>query len=355
MGYPKQQRAAFDVFAGWGASIPSDAFRVTDEDAGELMDIIREADFGSPLWSANGYEICAADFSESSNATVLYAGTPVGFYEGSCLWIAAEHRRKGLSTPLILAAVLDRSSAGVVTVLPRDVDMQGYSKAGLAAHRRAFKVLWQAGCDPRAALAQYQQWGIELTHGVNEMESVKTKHTHTGVTVQEVVGVFGASGGAQYTVVVPAGTRCAKLEGGSAPWVVDDLSFIGNTRSLLYRDADIYGIRVDETDITEIAEAGSAPLIVTSAFGSWSPNVPAGMVGVYAAEHGVRTAPKTHWLIDQAEYQAINRKPAIDGKTEDFVIDRTRHQRVSNDGTFGVGAAEVSAAPTVRADDSPQP
>lgn len=85
------------------------------------------------------------------------------------------------------------------------------------------------------------------------MKSVSTPHVATGVTVEELKVTFGPTGSHfKYDVTVPAGTRCKKLDGGSNPWVVADISFIEDKRSILYSDADIYGIRVPEDKITDI-------------------------------------------------------------------------------------------------------
>lgn len=84
------------------------------------------------------------------------------------------------------------------------------------------------------------------------MKSKPTPHTHTAVTSQEITTTFGATGGLQWPVTVPAGTRCRKLEGGSNPWVVSDLGFIADKGSLLYWDADHYGIRIQEEKLTDI-------------------------------------------------------------------------------------------------------
>lgn len=86
------------------------------------------------------------------------------------------------------------------------------------------------------------------------MKSVKTPHTHTAVTAEELAVTFKPSGSRiGYDLVVPAGTPCVKLEGGSAPWVVDDLTFIGDTRSILYHDASHHGITIDESKLTNIS------------------------------------------------------------------------------------------------------
>lgn len=85
------------------------------------------------------------------------------------------------------------------------------------------------------------------------MKSTPTPHVATGVTLEEQTVEFGASGSRfRHTVTIPAGTRCRMLDGGSEPWVVADLSFIADKTSLLYHDADIYGIRVPEAAIGDI-------------------------------------------------------------------------------------------------------
>lgn len=85
------------------------------------------------------------------------------------------------------------------------------------------------------------------------MKSRPTPHVATGVTIEELTVTFAPGGSCyKYGVTVPAGTRCKKLDGGCNPWVVADLSFIEDKRSILYSDADIYGIRVPEEKITDI-------------------------------------------------------------------------------------------------------
>jgi hypothetical protein len=147
----QKREAAYNAFLGHGCTMPSDAFAVTDEDAEEILELLREADPAAPVWEAGGYSICTAEDSESSSVLLFYDREVVGFYEGSCLWIDAAHRGIGLSTPLILAAAIDRGG-NQPTVLPRDVEMHGYSVAGLAAHERAFDAFWAASGDLPAAL-----------------------------------------------------------------------------------------------------------------------------------------------------------------------------------------------------------
>jgi len=84
------------------------------------------------------------------------------------------------------------------------------------------------------------------------MKSTPTPHTHTALTSEEITTTFGATGGPQWTVTVPAGTRCRKIEDGSDPWVVSNLSFIPDKHSLLYWDADHYGIRIPEEKLTDV-------------------------------------------------------------------------------------------------------
>lgn len=85
------------------------------------------------------------------------------------------------------------------------------------------------------------------------MKSTPTPHVATGITAEELKVTFGPTASHfKYDVTVPAGTRCKKLDGGSAPWVVDDLSFIEDKRGIMYSDADIYGIRIPEDKITGI-------------------------------------------------------------------------------------------------------
>lgn len=81
------------------------------------------------------------------------------------------------------------------------------------------------------------------------MKSTRTPHTHIGVTTEEITSIVGPG---RYSVTVPAGTRVHKLDGGSDPWVVDDLGFIADKRGIVYSDADIYGIRIPEAKITNI-------------------------------------------------------------------------------------------------------
>lgn len=81
------------------------------------------------------------------------------------------------------------------------------------------------------------------------MKSTPTPATHSGVTTEEITTTVGP---VKFSVTVPAGTRCRKLDGGSDPWVVSDLGFISDKGGILYWDADIYGIRIPEDKIQDI-------------------------------------------------------------------------------------------------------
>ncbi len=84
------------------------------------------------------------------------------------------------------------------------------------------------------------------------MKSRSTPHTHTGVVSESFLAKVGPSG---YEMQVPAGVACKKLDGGSEPWVVSDLSCVPGPRNgILYSDADIYGIRVPERLVGDIVE-----------------------------------------------------------------------------------------------------
>jgi hypothetical protein len=128
---------SFLEFAGPGIDHPSDSMRVTD---GEAADIL--AKLAAEVWSPQlptrslrnaGYTI--RHTRSGFNTALFRVGRIVGFYAGSYLWIAAEHRGKGLSTPLILAAAEQRGGS----IMPPDVVVQGYTPAGLAAHRKAHR------------------------------------------------------------------------------------------------------------------------------------------------------------------------------------------------------------------------
>jgi hypothetical protein len=87
------------------------------------------------------------------------------------------------------------------------------------------------------------------------MKSQLSPCTHVGETNAELTIEFGASGSKlKHTVTVPAGTKVGKRDSGSDPWIVDDLSFIENKTSILYHDADHYGIRIPFDSVVNVRE-----------------------------------------------------------------------------------------------------
>jgi GNAT superfamily N-acetyltransferase len=150
---PEEDRAvARAAFLGAGGEMPAPVYAVSDDEAQDILDILRSVADRRPIWSSGVYTIAVDDYSESSSLVLSHRDEIIGFYEGSCLWLDERHRGKGLSTPLILAAATERSRDSRPTVLPTDVDCHGYSPAGLAAHEKAFTKLWGAGYDLRVAL-----------------------------------------------------------------------------------------------------------------------------------------------------------------------------------------------------------
>lgn len=140
------------AFLGGGSETPAPVFAVSDDEAQDILDVLRAVDDRRSLWSSGGYTIATDDYSGSSSLVLMHQDDLIGFYEGSCLWIDERFRGKRLSVPLILAAAMERSKDRRPTVLPSDVDCHGYSPAGLEAHDAAFARLWQANYDLRAAL-----------------------------------------------------------------------------------------------------------------------------------------------------------------------------------------------------------
>jgi len=119
------------------------------------------------------------------------------------------------------------------------------------------------------------------------MKSTRTPHVAVAYLEATTKLRFSPSGSSlTHEVEVPAGTRCVKLDGGSRPWVVDDLSWIPRSlggQSLLRHDAEHYGIRVPEDLLLGEFKAGApAPQYVVMEIGAvgemigclagWGPN-----------------------------------------------------------------------------------
>jgi hypothetical protein len=87
------------------------------------------------------------------------------------------------------------------------------------------------------------------------MQSIKTAAKATGVTAKKMNVKFSACGSRfsfKYNVAVPAGTRCIKIDESALPWAVDDLDFIEDKTSLVFSEADTYGVRLADKDITDV-------------------------------------------------------------------------------------------------------
>ena len=77
--------------------------------------------------------------------------------------------------------------------------------------------------------------------------------THSAHTSEELTLVIRFDDSKfQCSVTVPKGTACRKLDGSSDPWIVFDLSFIQDKRTILYSHAKIYGIRIPEEKLENI-------------------------------------------------------------------------------------------------------
>lgn len=199
-GHQRGRAAAYFRFLGAGAEMPSDAFTVSEDDAREILEVLSGISSGSPLWERGPYLIEADPDSESSSIVIRRGRDIIGFYEGSCLWIAEECRGLGLSVPLVLAAALERSSR-LPTVLPQGVEMHGYSVAGLAAHDKAFDLLWRMDCDVRAALMMCAGPAPRRPHDAAELGDdelvallVQRGEDVTADRVAEVRALLSASG-----------------------------------------------------------------------------------------------------------------------------------------------------------------
>lgn len=125
----------FEAFAGPGIHRPSDMMRVSESEARALLPGVIAQDWQAPVFVGadrhGGYIV--GNGTETWSTGLFHAGALVGFYAASSLWIAKAHRGLGLSTPLILAAAAHRGG----TILPPGVVFQGYTAAGVAAHRSA--------------------------------------------------------------------------------------------------------------------------------------------------------------------------------------------------------------------------
>lgn len=99
--------------------------------------------------------------------------------------------------------------------------------------------------------------------------------------------------------------------------------------------------------VRQLAEDPATSLQVISAFGDWSPDVPKGMVGVYAAVGGERGGPTSRWLVPKAEYRATQLLKTAAASGGLFVIAPDRHQRLADTFEFGFDRKTETAQPLV--------
>src|SRR5574343_266853 len=125
----------FRAFAGPGIAHPSDSMRICEAEAAAILADLAACDWLPPLEIGSGEHAgYAIHHARQASATAIFdADGIVGFYAGSYLWIARQHRGIGLSTPLILAAAQQRGGS----VLAPGVTVQGYTRIGMLAHRKA--------------------------------------------------------------------------------------------------------------------------------------------------------------------------------------------------------------------------
>lgn len=88
------------------------------------------------------------------------------------------------------------------------------------------------------------------------MRGTYTPPVAVGKTTEELIIRFGPTGASElmrHNVIVPAGTRCHKLDDPQGwRWVVADLSWLKDRGSFLYWDADHFGIPVPADKIEEV-------------------------------------------------------------------------------------------------------
>ena len=128
-------RNALPGFLGLTAVSESFAFNARSED--EFAIYFDEVPGETPIWAVEGYAIYVVadpDFEPASTVLLRHEGQTVGFYAGGLCWIDPEHRGKGFSIPLIVAANLIHGA------VPYDKGKgMGFSRAGMAAHQAAHR------------------------------------------------------------------------------------------------------------------------------------------------------------------------------------------------------------------------
>lgn len=134
---PAPWQKTLRAFAGPGIDHPSEMMRVTAREAAAIRAQLVDQQWLPPVHTGAGrhagYTVCNS--ADTCSSALFQDRVLVGFYAGSVLWIARAHRGLGLHVPLILAAAEQRGG----TVLPPGVVSQGYTAAGVEAHREAHR------------------------------------------------------------------------------------------------------------------------------------------------------------------------------------------------------------------------
>lgn len=135
--YEAPWQRTFESFAGPGIDHPSEAMKVSSAEALEQLAELADQQWQPPAHIGEGRHAgyTVRNAVDGWNTALFHRGAIVGFYAGSQLWIAKPHRGKGLYVPLILTAAEHRGG----TVLPPGVVFQGYTAAGIGAHRAAHR------------------------------------------------------------------------------------------------------------------------------------------------------------------------------------------------------------------------
>jgi len=93
-------------------------------------------DFGRSLWSGTrdgiGYSVVELRDCEPATVALRADGETVGFYSDAMCWIDPPHRGRGLSVDLV------RGGIALLGKVP-DLNLVGFSEAGLAAHEAAHR------------------------------------------------------------------------------------------------------------------------------------------------------------------------------------------------------------------------
>ena len=133
-----------------GPNFVADVFSIDGRDD-ECYEVLWEwaeepANRRFPVWSHDGYSICEIEGynPEGTFALLDPNGKPVGFYTSAQCWIDEEHRGKGLSTPLILAAADFHGGCPTENTQGLGFSYAGYA-AHIAAHRAAVIEAFEKG------------------------------------------------------------------------------------------------------------------------------------------------------------------------------------------------------------------